>query len=150
MAAVAFKKLLQVNKGTAAASGGTFTADFAIPTDRVARVEVRAFLCAQTGGAGHIVSASMYCEGVYENQNGTLAAVTTFPGGSNPYAASNLVGSRAQASDAAFTSTGGTVPPALALSISSTNVRATLTNNSDSSQAADATVYFEVFLSGAA
>lgn len=145
MAAAAFKKLLQVSKGTAAAAGGTFTADFPIPTDRVVRAEVYGFLTAKPGGS--IIAASMFAEGVYANAGGTVSAVTAFTGGANPQSAAALVGSRAQASDAAFTGGGGT-PPTLVLSVSSTNVRATITNNSASAQAADATIYFECTLAG--
>ena len=149
MTAVAFKKLIQVSKGTAAAAGGTFTADFAIPTDRVVRVEVRGFLSGQTGGAGHVVSASLYAEGAYENQNGTVVAVTAASGSTNPSNSTTLAAQRAQACDAALVG-GGAGPSTLALSVSSTNVRATLTNNSDSAQSAEAVVYFEAFIAGSA
>lgn len=149
MTAVAFQKKFSVTKGSVAASGGTLTADFAVPTDRVMRVEARAFLSGQTGGAGHVKSASLYAEGVYDNQNGTVAAVTAVSGSTNPSNSSTLTGSRAQASDAAFVG-GGSGPPTLILSVSGTNVRATLTNNSDSAQAGEGVILLDVYIAGSA
>lgn len=131
--------------GTAAASGGTMTADYAIPASRVCRIEARAFLAKSTDPA--VPLASLYAEGIYGNQGGTVSAIGAISGSTNPNNSTNLVGSRSMASNSAFIG-GGAGPPTAIFSVSGTNARLTVTNNSDSAVAADVTVIFTVYICG--
>lgn len=146
MSAVAPKVESKVLQGTAAASGGTFTVDFPIPADRVCRLEARVVLANK---AASFKGASLYAEGDYKNDGGTVTALAAISGSTNPMNSSNLTGSRAQASDAAFTGA-GPGPATAAFSVSGTNARLTVTNNSDTSVAADVTVFLDVKVAGAA
>jgi hypothetical protein len=130
----------KVYQGTAASAGGTFTADYAIPTDKAATL--RAVCMASHATASHMDgAASLVAEYVLQNKNGTVTAPTAIASSNNPANATTatFVASAAQASDAGVWS-GGT--PTLAWSISGTNGRVTFTNTG-----ASATVNVTVIIS---
>lgn len=121
----------QVYQGTAAGSGGTFTADYAIPTDKCAKM--RATVIASHAAASHLDGAgSCTAEYVLQNKNGTVTAPTAATGSANPCnsTTTTFVASTAQAFDAGIWS-GGT--PNASWSISGTNGRLTFTNTGSAS-----------------
>ena len=131
--------------GTAAASGGTMTADYAIPASRVCRIEARAFLANSSDPA--VPFASLYAEGIYGNQGGSVSAIAAISGSTNPNSSTALVGTRAMSSNTAFVGGGAGAPTAI-FTVSGTNARLTVTNNSDTAIAADVTVIFTVYVCG--
>ena len=131
----------KVCTGSAAASGGTFTCDYASTTDRATWVFARAGMTALT--TGHLnATAMIFCEGVFENKNGTLSLATAQTSSNNP--ASNTtttyVATHAQGADAAFVGAG---PPTCIWSVSGTNERVTITNTGGTT--ADVTVWVQAF-----
>lgn len=125
--------------GTAAAAGGTFTADYALPTDVGARILARTYLI--QGGASHLVKmTALVSEYVVRNNNGALAAPAAIAGSANPDNSGGLVGSRVEVDEFA----GGSNSTA-AWTISGTNMRLTVTNQ-HLTQAADVLVIMEVDL----
>ena len=131
----------KVCTGSAASSGGTFTCDYASTTDRATWVFARAGMTALT--TGHLNATGMiFCEGVFENKNGTLSLATAQTSSNNP--ASNTtttyVATHAQGADAAFVGAG---PPSCVWSVSGTNARVTITNTGGTT--ADVTVWVQAF-----
>jgi hypothetical protein len=113
-------------QGTAAGSGGTFTADYPIPIDKAAKL--RATVIASHATTSHLDgAASLVAEYVVQNKNGTVTAPAAIASSNNPAndTTTTFVASAAQASDAGIWS-GGT--PTIAWSISTTNARLTFTN----------------------
>lgn len=141
MAATAFSKTIQVSKGTAANSGGTFTADVAIPTAKSCRIEARIGMSDATDPGAP--SAALYAEGAYTNRGGTVTVITALTGSTNPMSSTAIAAARAEGVEAGFIGGG---PSVAAFSVSGTNARLTLTNNGTVS--ADVTVYFEIFTWG--
>lgn len=144
-----------VSQGTAAPGGGTLTVDYAIPTDQCARLVAVAILT--HANASHLTAAaSLRAEYVVENQNGTLSApsATTNPVTSVNPLDSTVTGEAAahvQATDLGFTNTvSSNLAPAINWSISGTNARLTITNNSNgaSSIAANVSVIIDAILVG--
>lgn len=134
----------KVCTGSAAASGGTMTCDWATTTDRatwlVARVGLSNASAAHLANAGYIT-----CEYVVENKNGTVSAPAAIGSSNNPASSGNLAASRAEASDGAYTNPGGGTYPTCTWSISGTSARVTVTNQSVSAVAADVTVWIQAF-----
>lgn len=131
----------KVCTGSAAASGGSFTCDYASTTDRGTWVLARASMTALS--AGHLSATGMlFCEGVFENKNGTLSLATAYASSNNPASANTttFVASHAQAADSAFVGAG---PPTCAWSVSGTNERVTIGNTGGT--AADVTVWIQAF-----
>ena len=135
----------KVYQGTAAGSGGTFTADYAIPTDQAAKL--RATAVASHATAAHLDgAASIVAEYVVQNKNGTVTAPGATSGSNNPSnsATTTFVASAAQASDAGVWSGG---VPALAWSVSGTNARCTFTNTGTASTV-NVTIVIEAIIAG--
>lgn len=129
--------------GTAAHGGGTFTADYAVPTDRGVVIKANVIFSAQTGAPAHLtIVTNMVTQYCVRNNNGTLAEPTAMAGSSNPRTAANLVAADVETDEFA-----GGAPSSATFSISTTNARLTATNNA-SSQDADVTVVMEVLLFG--
>ena len=143
MAAVAFKKTFQVAKGSAANSGGTFTVDVPVPTDRSVRVEARIGLSNSTDPAKP--DGSLYAEGSFANRGGTVTAGTALTGSTNPMSAAQIAAARAESLEAGFIGGG---PSTAVWSVSTTNARLTVTNNGTVS--ADVIVYVDIFTWGSA
>ena len=113
-----------VYQGVSTSAGGTFTADYAIPTDQVARLRAECIVSSAT--SSHLAAcASLMAEYVVENKNGTLSAPSAISSGLNPAnnSSTTFVASGAQASD--YVATGAVT---LTWSISGTNARCTFTN----------------------
>lgn len=127
--------------GSAGASGGTFTCDYASTTDRATWVLARVGMSVLSTGHLNAVGA-IFCEGVFENKNGTLSLATAQSGSANPSSntTTTFVASHAQAADAAFVGAG---PPSCVWSVSGTNERVTLTNTG--AAVADVTVWVQAF-----
>jgi hypothetical protein len=141
----------KVYQGTAAASGGTFTADYAIPTDTGARLVAVVLLSA--ANAAHMNAfGSLRAEYVVENQNGTLSAPAAVPapGSTNPLNSSTAGEATAhvQATDAAFSNSGGGLYPTAVWTISGTNARLTVTNQSVTSIVANVSVVISAIIAG--
>jgi len=133
----------KVYQGTAGASGGTFTADYAVPTDQVARLRAECIVSIASGG--HLAScASLVAEYVVENKNGTVSAPSAIASSNNPAndTTTTFVASAAQASD--YIATGAVT---LTWSISGTNARCTFTNVGNPS-AVNVTVVIKAILVG--
>lgn len=136
----------KVCKGTAAAAGGTMTCDYATTIDRatrlVASVGLSNFSAAHLANAGFIT-----CEYVVENKNGTVTAPAVFGSTVNPANenTATFVAAHAQATDSAFSNPGGGTFPQCRWTISGTNARVTVTNNSITSVTADVTVWIQAF-----
>ena len=131
MAATNFVKDALDSGSLALPGSGTVTYDIPIPTDRVVRVFV-VVLCG-TSSSGHISNGGSCCaEGVYKNNNGTVTACTALASSNNPSnsTTTTYVAAHTQAADLSF---------AVALSVSSTNCRVTITNNTATAQ--DAVVF---------
>lgn len=141
-----------VYQGTAAAAGGTFVADYAIPIETGARL-VAIVILSDGGGTGRLVNfASLRAEYVVENNHGTLnapAAIPT-PASTNPLNSSTAgeAAAHVQASDAAFNNSGGGFYPSAVWSISGTNARLTVTNRSATAVVADVTVVISAIIAG--
>jgi hypothetical protein len=138
-------------QGTAAPSGGTFTADYPIPTDQGARLVAVALFSSASGG--HLLNfGTLRAEYAVANKNGTLSAPTaiTTPGSTNPLNSSTTgeAAAHVQASDTAFSNVGGGIFPLLQWSISATNARCTFTNNSSTSITANVTIVIQAILVG--
>jgi hypothetical protein len=136
----------KVCKGTAAASGGTMTCDYATTLDRATRLVAHVGLT--NFAASHLANAGFVtCEYVVENKNGTVTAVPTFGSTINPANenTATFVAAHAQGSDTAFSNSGGGTFPQCRWSISTTNARVTVTNNSVTSITADVTVWIQAF-----
>ncbi|HTQ45609.1 MAG TPA: hypothetical protein VMI75_22775 [Polyangiaceae bacterium] len=121
--------------------GGTMTCDYATTTDRASRIVANVGLTNLSGG--HLnVGAFITCEYVVENKNGTVSAPTAISSSNNPAnnTTTTFVAAHAQASDFATAGSG----PTCAWSISGTNARLTVTNNSNTSTA-DVTVWLQAF-----
>ncbi|HEY1956059.1 MAG TPA: hypothetical protein VGH28_10605 [Polyangiaceae bacterium] len=134
----------KVCTGTAAASAGTMTCDYATTTDRATRLVANVGMSALA--TGHLTATSFItCEYVVENKNGTVSAPTAITSSNNPSnnTTSTFVAAHAQASDSAFASTG---PSTCVWSISGTNARVTVTNQG--ATAADVTVWVQAFSFG--
>jgi hypothetical protein len=139
---------LPVQRGTAAAGGGTVVATIltsAAPfTNRIARVRFEVYLSNDAGGP--LADGAAYlCEAVIANKAGVVIFLTNIATSSNPVN-SNTAGfeltSRPVASDAAFnTSTA-------LLTISANNLLCTVTNNNSGAVAADITVVPTVTICG--
>jgi len=136
-----FKKKLYT--GTAAASGGTFIADFDMASfnDKGARLEAFVFLSSAT--SSHMNNfASLRAEYVVENKNGTVTATTAVTGSTNPLN-STTAGEQAahvETSEAGFNNAGGDTFATAVWTISTTKARLTVTNNSTTSITANVTV----------
>lgn len=131
--------------GTAAAAGGTFTCDYAVPTDRKVRVTAYATLTAQTGAPAHLTKATdLVASYTVRSNNGALAALTAYTGGQNPANSASVGNIDASAQGDEFF--GGTVASAN-WTISGTNVRLTVTNQ-HATQAADVTVIVDAIVTG--
>lgn len=131
-----------IYQGTAAASGGTFNADYAVPTDKTAYL--RATCIVSSASAGHQANtAVLVAEYVAQNKNGTVTAPAAITSSNNPSNSNTatFVASAAQVSDYA----GGA--PTLTWSVSGTNARATYTNNGIGS-VVNVTIYVEVMIVG--
>lgn len=129
-----------------ATSGGVFSATYAVPTDKCARLRVVAFATAASGG--HLSkNAGLAAEGVVCNQNGTMVTPGAVANNANPFnsntALTNLTGTFAEAADSANWNGIDTV----VISTSGTNAVLTFTNNSTTT-AANATLYVEVYVVG--
>jgi hypothetical protein len=136
----------KVCTGAAAAAGGTMTCDYATTTDRatrlIANVGLSNFSAAHLANAGFIT-----CEYVVENKNGTVTAPAVFGSTVNPANenTATFVAAHAQATDSAFSNPGGGTFPQCRWTISGTNARVTVTNNSITSVTADVTVWIQAF-----
>ncbi len=143
-----------VYQGTAAASGGICTFDYPIPTDQGARLEARVLMSAASGG--HLNAfGSLWAEYVVENKNGTLAAPAAAQCSFNPINSNTVVatslggGARVQAMDGAFKADPAVGPFSSATwSISGTNARLTVTNQSNSAVTANLTVFVKAYIAG--
>lgn len=140
----------KIFQGTAAASGGTFVCDYAVPTDTVARLTAVVMLSAAS--ASHMsASASLRAEYVIGNYNGTLAVPSvTLASSANPLN-SNTAGEAAafvQATDSAFDNAGGGTHPTAAWTISGTLARLTVTNQSVTGIVANVTVVISAVIVG--
>lgn len=140
----------KIYQGTAAAGGGTFVVDTPIPTDQGARLTATVFLSAAS--ASHLNAfASLRAEYVVENQNGTLSApAVVLTGSANPLN-SNTAGEAAafvQTTDSAFDNAGGGTHPTAVWTISGTNARMTVTNQSATSIVANVTVVISAIFVG--
>lgn len=137
-------------QGTAAASGGTMTADYAIPTDTVARL--RAVVILSSASASHLsAGASLCAEYVVQNKNGTLSVPGVVLAGSADPLNSSTAGEAAafvQATDSGFDNAGGGLHPTAAWTISGTNARLTVTNQSVTSVVANVTVIISAIIVG--
>jgi len=143
MTALALIHDAKVVAGTAANSGGTFTADVPIPTGRSCRIEARVFMSNATDPS--TPSGSLYAEGSYANRGGTVSALTALTGSINPMSSTDTAAARSEGLDAGFVGGG---PSVASFSISTTNARLTLTNNGTVS--ADVTIYFDIYSWGSA
>lgn len=115
----------KVFQGTVTNGGGTFTADYAIPIDQAAHLKADCLLTRAT--ASHLAgTACVNCDYVVENKNGTLATPAAIASGNNPAnnTTTTYVAASAQANDDVAS---GTI--IAAWSISTTNARVTVTNN---------------------
>lgn len=131
----------KVCTGSAAASGGSMTCDYASTTDRGSWVIARASMTALT--TGHLSATGLlFCEAVFENKNGTLSLATALASSANPQGntSTTFVAAHAQAADSAFVGAG---PPTCAWSVSGTNARVTITNTGGTT--ADVTVWIQAF-----
>lgn len=116
-------------------SSGSVTYDIPIPTDRVCRVFV-VVICG-TSSAGHANNGgSCVAEGVYKNNAGTVTACTALASSNNPSnsTTTTYVAAHAMAGDLSF---------GVSLTVSSTNCRVTITNNTATAQ--DAVVFPELW-----
>lgn len=132
-----------------AASGGTMTCDYATTTDRAYRLT--ALVGMSNFSASHLnATASIFCEYVVENKNGTLSAPAAITSSLNPAAenSTTYIAAHVQASDAAFNNAGGGTFPSCRWTISGTNARVTVTNQSVTSVTADVTVLIQAFVFG--
>lgn len=133
----------QTSQGTAASSGGTFNADYVIPTDKT--VMMRVYCIVSAASASHQASsAALYAEYVVENKNGTVTALAALgssvnPGNSNT---ATFVAAHAQGSDYGAS---GTVT--LTMSVSGLNARATYTNVGNA-VSVNVTIVFDVIIVG--
>lgn len=126
----------KVFQGTVTHGGGTFTADFTVPTDQVMRLRAWAFLSAAS--ASHLTAGCAVCgEYVVQNKNGTVTALTAETGSQNPNNSdttnvTSLVGNMGvQATDNATWNGISTCH----WSIVATSARLTVTNNSSTTDA---------------
>jgi hypothetical protein len=115
----------QIFTGTVTHGGGTSTFDVPIPTDTCCYLECRTV--GVHSSASHIDGTWGCGSYVISNRNGTLNAPAAITGSANPDNSAGLVGAAAEASDM---NGGAGQPPTGAWSISSTNARWTVTNNS--------------------
>lgn len=135
----------KVYQGTAAGTGGTFTADYAVPTDKAAKF--RATAIASHAAASHLDgAASLVAEYVLQNKNGTVTAPGATSGSNNPAnsTTTTFVAAAAQASDASVWSGG---VPTLTWSINGTNGRVTFTNTGTASTV-NVTIVIEAIIVG--
>jgi hypothetical protein len=139
---------LKVFTGQANASGGTATFDFPVPTDRLCYL--RAVVGGHRADAGHhlLSGAGVCAEYWIENKNGTLAATTAITGSNNPANSANRLTANAEASDADYNNAGGGTFFTAAWSISTTNARLTVTNNSTNASVADISVWLDIWIFG--
>ncbi len=140
----------KVYQGTAAASGGTFTADYAIPANQGARLRAQVFLSAASAGSLNAF-ASLTAEYVVSNIAGTVAVPGIILASSADPLNSNTAGEAAafvQATDSAFDNAGGGLHPTAVWSVSGTNARLTVTNQSVTSIVANVTVVISAILVG--
>jgi hypothetical protein len=123
-----------------AASGGTATFDYAIPTDTICYLRAEVLFCYAT--AGHLaLGAHMRTEYVVENRNGALVAGTAYSNSTNPDTSTNTA---ATIGVTAATDEFSAIPTAT-YSISGANGRLTVTNN-DASKIVDAIVFLTVMI----
>lgn len=131
--------------GTAAAAGGTFTADYACPTDRAIHVRARVYMTAQTGAPAHLTHTSVFrAEYTIRNNNGAMVTPTVLGGSTNPLNSGTAGNASSHAEVDEF---GGGSPSSANFTTSGTNARLTVTNN-HATQAADVVVIFEVDVVG--
>ena len=109
--------------------GGTTVCDYPVTTDRAYRLVANVGLANLT--ASHLNAAAFItCEYIIENKNGVLSAPGALTGSNNPSnnTTTTFVAAHAQASDFPTAGSG----PTCAWTISATNARVTITNNSNS------------------
>lgn len=136
-----------IYQDVAAASGGTAAAAYTIPSFSVVFVRAYAVLWNSDGTQAGSHGGGLIAEGWYMNKNGTATELTAATGSTNPRSSGNLASSRAIASDAAFVGAGPGAPT-LVLTVSTNQVIATVTNNSDSAKPAKVSIFFEVIAQG--
>lgn len=132
-------------QGTAAGTGGTFTADYPIPIDTT--VKLRATIIASHATAAHLDGgASIVCEAVFQSKNTVVTLPAATSGSNNPAtsATTTFVAAAAQASDAGLWS--GGVPTAT-FSVSGTNGRCTFTNTGTASTV-NVTIWIDAWIVG--
>lgn len=148
----------KVCTGTAASGGGTFTCDYAVPTDKAIHIVADVGMTALD--AGHLYGAAGFsCDYVVENNNGMLnvptAATTNSQLGANPVPAMptgtattlrSHFTERAEGVDGLFYNSGSGTSSTCTWSISSTNARVTVTDTG--TVGADVTVYVTAFVFG--
>jgi hypothetical protein len=151
MAQSAYQKKMKLFTGTAAASGGTFVADFDLASFVDKGVRIEAFVFGSAATSSHLHDfASLRAECVAANKNGTVAFSTTSSGSANPLN-SNTAGEAAahvECSDAGFNNAGGGTFMTAVWTISTTKARLTVTNNSVTSITANITVEMIVRIVG--
>jgi len=118
----------QIYQGTAAAAGGTFVVNVAIPANQAARLNAEAFLSHVSGAPALDTAGRLVAKCVAENQAGGGAAfVPATAGSANPINSNTaaFAATDPQVADAGFTGAG---PPTAVWSVAVGNAVLTVTN----------------------
>ncbi len=114
----------QIFQGTAASSGGTFAASYAVPTDQVAYLTAHCIVSRASGG--HTADcAALVATQVAVNKNGTTTAPAAISGSANPSNSATTTAVAAQAQASEYNASGAVT---LTWSISSPSAVCTYTN----------------------
>lgn len=115
-----------VTKTGLIAAGASITIDVPIPTNTTCRLTADVLLVGHAGGALDLC-AGLPAEAVYKNASGVVSLVTAGAGSKNPQNSNDLLAARAIASEL---NAGGGAISFIAFTVSGTNARLTVTNES--------------------